>query len=85
MNTKSDRPSLRLTSAAPAAAPSADPAALSSALWQQSETLFGATLRARNINGSGFRIEKQRALCEELERILTEARGLADHLEANGR
>lgn len=83
MSTRPHRQHLRLTSAAPGVPPSRPSGeAINRAFWQQSQTLFGAHSRARDIHGTDNQLAKQRALCEELERIATEAHHLLETLES---
>lgn len=85
--TKSDRPSLRLTSAAPAAhssEPEPIPAALRRALEQQRRSIFGAEQRAKNLQHTDGQHPQQVALAEELQRLANEAFALADTLEELG-
>jgi|KBSSwiStaDraftv2_1062776.scaffolds.fasta_scaffold08946_7 hypothetical protein len=84
MNTKQDRPSLRLTSASMAETSSEDrplPDPLRRALWQQRCSIFGAYVRADHIRGTDNQHAQQVALAEELQRLANEAFALADHLE----
>lgn len=80
MSTPSDRPSLRLTSAAPTDEDPL-PAPLRRALWQQRCSIFGAGARADHIRGTDHQHAQQVALAEELQRLANEAFHLADALE----
>lgn len=83
MATQNSQPRLRLTSASEDASPpkGPDPVALRRALWLQSQTLFGVHVAAREIIGRENQLEKQEALCFELDRIATESRHLFEAMQ----